>query len=425
MRRSSLGRGGRLALVVILLWIDATLCAQAPPGYYATVDLRSATTLRATLHAVIDDHTRLPYTAASLDTWDVLEQADEDPANPRNILDVYRNRSFQKAGGGNSNYNREHSWPKSYGFPDDDGRVYPYTDCHHLFLCDDGYNTARSNKPFQDASAGTSEYQVDGGTSGTYPGTSNWSTGSYTTGRWQVWSERRGDIARAMFYMDVRYAGGVHGGTGWPEPDLILTDDRNLIDSRNTGNNESIGYMGLLSTLLVWNAQDPPDARERRRNDVVFQHQGNRNPFVDHPEWIAIVFGGPWPGSFEVYGAGCIGSHGLVPQIFANGQPLVGQVFVLGLSSAPRDLPAVLNFDVLRRAVDLTSLGLGGCTALAMPVFGVGATTNPNGAIAYPFAVPSSNALLTASIHAQWLVLDPAGRGLVFSNGGTMTFGKL
>ena len=426
MRRSSLGRIGTCTASVLgALCAAASSIAQAPPGYYDHVDLTSTSSLRTSLHATIKDHTRIPYTASSTDTWDVLERADEDAANTANILDLYRKRSYLKVHGGNTDYDREHSWPKSYGFPNDDGRVYPYTDCHHLFLCDVSYNSTRSNKPFANCTASASEYPIEGGASGVFPGTSNWSAGSLTNGSWQVWRDRRGDVARAMFYMDVRYEGGVHGVTGWPEPDLILTNDRNLIDSRNTGNNETVGYMGLLSTLLIWNLEDPPDAREMHRNDVVFHYQHNRNPFIDHPEWVALLFGGSWPGSFANYGSGCIGSNGLVPQLTGTGQPLLGQVFQLGLISAPASVPAVLNIDVLRRSIDLTSLGLGGCTALALPVFGIASATGPTGSLSLPLAIPNSFPLLTASVHTQWLVLDPAGRGLVLSNGGSLTFGKL
>ncbi|MGK0303673.1 MAG: hypothetical protein ACI89X_004571, partial [Planctomycetota bacterium] len=122
----------RSALAILAL--TAATAAQASPTYYNTVNATSATTLRSTLHAVIDDHMRFPYTSGGTDTWDILEDADEDPSNSSRILDVYRNASFNKVGGGNSNYNREHVWPNSFGFPNDGGTNYPYTDCHHLFL---------------------------------------------------------------------------------------------------------------------------------------------------------------------------------------------------------------------------------------------------------------------------------------------------
>ena len=88
----------RTALVAIL-FASAAL-GQGPPGYYAGVDATDGATLRATLHAVIDDHTRFPYTSGSTDTWDILELADEDPALSSSILDVYRNASYARSARG-------------------------------------------------------------------------------------------------------------------------------------------------------------------------------------------------------------------------------------------------------------------------------------------------------------------------------------
>jgi endonuclease I len=132
-----------LAAAFILLASAGTAPAQPPPGYYSTADTTNATTLRTTLHDIIDDHTRFPYTSTATDTWNILEAADEDPHNSNNILDVYQNESIPKFGGGTGPYQREHTWPKSYGFPDDGTQNYPYTDCHHLFLCAGSYNASR------------------------------------------------------------------------------------------------------------------------------------------------------------------------------------------------------------------------------------------------------------------------------------------
>ena len=99
------------------LYVISPAEAGPPIGYYDSVDVTNATTLRQTLHEVIDDHTRFPYSSAFRDTWDILEDAQEDPNNPNNILDVYKNASYVKEGGGNDFYNREHTWPNSYGFP--------------------------------------------------------------------------------------------------------------------------------------------------------------------------------------------------------------------------------------------------------------------------------------------------------------------
>ena len=231
-----------------------------------------------------------------MDTWDILEQADEDPENASAILDVYANGSYDKQGGGGGGYNREHAWPKSYGFPNDGSDNYPYSDMHHLFLADENYNSSRSNKIYGSCNAGCIERPTSftggtGGGEGLYPGYSNWTE----PGIWETWIGRRGDVARALFYLDVRYAGGEHGVTGASEPDLILTDD--VTQVQVTGSNATVGYMGRLSTLLTWHDEDPVDDLERQRNDVIYAYQGNRNPFIDHPEWVPCLFGDECEGS--------------------------------------------------------------------------------------------------------------------------------
>jgi len=326
---ATLGRRPLRALLALFTLV-AVGAAQAPPGYYDTVDSTNAASLRSTLHAVIDDHTRFPYTSSATDTWDILEAADEDPGNPSNVLDVYRNASIPKFGGGTGPYNREHLWAKSYGFPNDASTNYPYTDCHHLFLADSGYNSSRSNKPFRYCDAACDEKPTDvnfgqGGGIGVYPGNSNWTTGSFTTGTWEVWNARKGDVARALFYMDVRYEGGTHGVTGASEPDLILTDDEALIAASNTGSNESVGYMGMLSVLIQWHLGDPVDDLERWRNEVVYSHQGNRNPFIDHPEWADCLFAASCGGSSAPAaptGLAAVAGDGSVSLSWnANGEP--------------------------------------------------------------------------------------------------------
>ncbi|MFT6831962.1 MAG: endonuclease I [Planctomycetota bacterium] len=274
-----------------LLGVASAVAVDPPFGYYSSVDTTSQSALRSTLHAVIDDHTRFPYTSSATDTWNVLEAAQEDPSDPARIIDIYRNASYLKVSGGNTLYQREHSWPKSYGFPDDGADNMPYSDCHLLFLCNGTYNGNRSNKPFAFCGGGCTELPTDlnngqGGGTGTYPGNSNWTT----AGIFEVSPFRRGDLARAMLYADVRYEGGNHGVTGVMEPDLILTDNLGLIAGSNTGQNESFGYMGRLAVLLEWHAADPVDDFERNRNDVVGAFQGNRNPFVDRPEWVTCLF---------------------------------------------------------------------------------------------------------------------------------------
>ncbi len=128
--------------------------------------------------------------------------------------------------------------------------------------------------------------------------------GSNTDGVWETWLGRRGDVARALMYLDVRYAGGVHGITEVDEPDMILTDDLTLIAGSNTGENEPVAYMGMLSVLLEWHKQDPVDLIEFQHHETVASFQGNRNPFIEHPEWVACVFEGVCADSDAIFSSG-------------------------------------------------------------------------------------------------------------------------
>jgi endonuclease I len=267
-------------------------------GYYSRVNTSSASQLRCSLHATIKGHTAYPYSGGTTNAWTILEIADEDPNNSGRILDAYRNRSFVKitdrAGSGSGlKYNREHTWPNSLGFGSTTGNLglphSPYTDTHMLYLTDSAYNSDRGNKPYanctQSSGCGERVTEVNngqGGGSGTYPGNSNWvKTPDGNSGSFEVWGKRKGDMARAILYMAIRYEGGTHPTTGQSEPDLELTDNRSLIQITSS----SPAYMGLLSTLIAWHQADPPDAAERARNEVIYSFQGNRNPFIDHPEW--------------------------------------------------------------------------------------------------------------------------------------------
>ncbi|MBN6150822.1 endonuclease [Xanthomonas sp. AmX2] len=266
-------------------------------GYYSRVNAASASQLRCSLHETIKGHTVYPYSSsAGTSTWTILEIADEDPNNSGRVLDAYRNRSYAKvtdrAGSGSGlRYNREHSWPNSLGFGSasgDKGLPYaPYTDTHMLYLTDATWNADRGNKPYANCDSNCGERITEanagfGGGSGSYPGNSNWvRTPDGNGGSFEVWNHRKGDMARAVMYMAIRYEGGSDAATGQSEPDLELTDDRSKIVQTSA----SPAYMGLLSTLVAWSQLDPPDDAERARNEVIYSFQGNRNPFIDHPEW--------------------------------------------------------------------------------------------------------------------------------------------
>lgn len=279
--------------------------------YYADVDSTTCTTLRTTLHKIIKDHTAFPFDAASGTTaWTLIESADQDPANAGKVLDVYRNRSYTKvsdrAGAADGlHYLREQAWPSVYGFNglsgnDGSGNPWsPYTDGHNLFAAAADYRADRGNKPYAPCTlaSGCTERTTDvnggnGGGSGTYPGHSNWFKAGATEnlGSFEVFDARKGDLARALMYMDLRYDGGSNSITGQAEPDLVLTDNRALITTTTAGSIASTAYMGLLANVLTWHAGDPPSAQEQLRNEVVYSWQGNRNPFIDHPEYATCLY---------------------------------------------------------------------------------------------------------------------------------------
>ncbi len=303
-----------------------TVAANTTAAYYSRVNTSSPGQLRCSLHATIRGHTAYPYSGSGTNTWTILELAQVDPANPNRVIDVYRNRSYaavsDRAGtGGGITYNREHTWPNSLGFPSTNGNLglpnAPYTDTHMLWLSDTNQNSSRGNKPFANCASGCSELATEanggvGGPSTGHPGNSNWvRTPDGNQGSFEVWNHRKGEMARAIFYMAIRYEGGVDPTSGQNEPQLELTDNRSQIVQSN--NYSQTAYMGLLADLLAWHLADPPDAAEVARNNVIQSFQGNRNPFVDHPEWATrALFESVSPTTCEL-------ASGTVDVIFANG----------------------------------------------------------------------------------------------------------
>jgi uncharacterized protein len=254
---------------ILLVCLAFSLRADPPPGYYQSALNKTGFALRAALHEIINDHTVIPYGSSSFDTADALRVLDQDPQNPANVFLLYVQRSQPtNTFGQTTGWNREHLWPNSYGLDD----VEPaYSDLFNLRAEDLSVNADRGNKYFDISDTSSASYRFPAG-----PEALQCSTDSDS---WEPPAHTKGDIARAMFYMDVRYEGDRAN-----ELQLRLTDAVTTITS--TGAN-----MGKLSTLLQWHEADPVDAAERRRNDLIHQlYQRNRNPFVDQPEWVNLVF---------------------------------------------------------------------------------------------------------------------------------------
>jgi endonuclease I len=156
-----------------------------------------------------------------------------------------------------------------------------------LYMADSSYNQSRGNNVYGNcAGTGTCVEKTTALTNGLGgAGHSNFRSPTV----WEVWDHRKGDAARAILYMAVRYDGGTNA-LGQPEPDLKLTDDLSQVVVTGSGVTVASAYMGKLTDLLEWNDLDPPDDAERLRDEVVYSYQQNRNPFIDHPEWARCVF---------------------------------------------------------------------------------------------------------------------------------------
>ncbi|ACO25654.1 endonuclease (plasmid) [Bacillus cereus] len=224
--------------------------------YYKNAIGKTGMDLKRELNSIISKQEKLPYKYI----WSALRDTDEDLNNADNVILLYTERSQDKFSNGSNNndWNREHVWPQSHGkFGTTKG---PGTDLHHIRAADVSVNSSRGNLDFD-----------NGGKMHTEATNSQFDNDS-----WEPPDSVKGDIARMLFYMSVRYEGENN------EPDLELND---------SVNNNSTPYMGKLSVLLKWHQQDPVDSFERKRNNIIFnKYQHNRNPFIDRPEWVNEIW---------------------------------------------------------------------------------------------------------------------------------------
>jgi hypothetical protein len=226
--------------------------------YYQPAAGKTGADLKLSLHNIIKVQKKLTYAQVT----DALKQTDEDPNNPNNVILLYTGRSQAKTtfGSGVNDWNREHVWAKSHG--NFGTSVGPGTDIHHLRPADASVNSTRGHLDFDNGGNPQGECTEC----------------KYDSDSFEPPNRVKGDIARMLMYMDVRYEGD--GG----ELNLELADKVNTYPTP---------FHGKKSVLLQWSKMDPPDAFEKHRNDVIQTIQGNRNPFIDHPEWADLI----WPAS--------------------------------------------------------------------------------------------------------------------------------
>ena len=249
-----------------------------PQDYYQEANGKSSEQLKEAMHQIISNHIVFPYTSSSTDTWDILQLSDQDPENHDNMILVYTGRSQDKGyrdgsgnysqyedgnGTQNNSWNREHVWPKSHGFPDEDDNA--FTDVHNLKPSDRSVNSSRGTKDYDFGGSQHSE------ASDCLTDSDSWEPSDFV----------KGDIARILFYMVVRYDPGYdHNNNSF---------NLELVDYTTPGNNDPI--FGKLSSLIQWHFDDPVDDFEINRNEVIFGFQQNRNPFIDHPNLVNFLWG--------------------------------------------------------------------------------------------------------------------------------------
>jgi len=194
------------------------------------------------LNAAVSNHTDLTYAGARAYLFGVGGEIDFINGSFECIYTGKRGKPDGTTSPGE--FNTEHSWPKSQGAEVEPAK----SDLHHLFPATEVSNSARSSYPFgvTDCDSAGCLYSESGSKLGVRKG------GTETV--FDVRPERRGDIARAHFYFSVRYLKPI---SSVEEP-----------------------------TLREWNKSDPPDERERARNDAIEALQRNRNPFIDRPDLV-------------------------------------------------------------------------------------------------------------------------------------------
>src|SRR5699024_11025819 len=188
---------------------------------------------------------------------------------------TFSNDQCGNYGGEGDCYNREHLMPQSW-FDEN----YPMkADIHHIYPTDGYVNGRRGHLPFGEVTNPTytsANGSKKGPNSYQFPGV-------YAGTVFEPIDEFNGDIARVYFYMATRYENII--GSWQPVND----------GSQHTlnGSSDQVFTDWMLNMLLEWNAQDPVSQREINRNNEAYDFQGNRNPFIDHPEYVTEIWGQP------------------------------------------------------------------------------------------------------------------------------------
>ena len=267
--------------------------AQAPANYYDGTAGLTGYVLKTKLNVIISNGALdLGYGSGTGGLWQTYFTSDRDKyyENNNTLLDMYSekpngpdayeyklgrvadggNQCGNGANAENSCYNREHSLPKS--FFGGQTAVPMANDAHFVIPTDYYVNNQRSNYPYGETNAATFT-----STNGSKLGTSSFP--GYNGVVFEPIDEFKGDLARMSLFFITRYEDKLSQFTSFQSAGNPLdgTVDR--------------GYkQWYINLLLKWAAQDPVSQKEIDRNNAVFARQKNRNPFIDHPEWVNMIW---------------------------------------------------------------------------------------------------------------------------------------
>ena len=264
----------KLFSAVIALFFALSVMAQAPSNYYNSANGLSGNALKTALHNIIKGHTVISYSATANAFWSTDNKgngvvwdmySDIPGGTPPYTYQLGTDQCGSYDGEGDC-YNREHSWPQSWFGNDATAK----SDLHHLFPTDGFVNNKRSNYAFGEVRSASWTSR-----NGSKLGTSKTSGFSGTV--FEPINAYKGDFARALMYMSVRY----------------YTEDATWSTSDMTTKSEIKPW--AIQMLMRWNEQDPVSQKEIDRNNVIYsQYQHNRNPFIDHPEYARMIWDPTW-----------------------------------------------------------------------------------------------------------------------------------